>query len=444
MKPHCLVSVLPCLASGAVAFPAYLGEALGNDVDSKLSEQLAGVFHEAAHERRLLFDPATAPIDVAGSHRFIPPDFEKGDQRGPCPGLNALANHGYISRDGVTGIAEVTGAVNRVFGMGIDISAILAVLGTVFVGDPLSADPGFSIGDVSRSSPGGGGALDGVLGRLLGTPRGLNGSHNIIEGDASLTRADLYVTGDASTMVMDQFRALYDMSPGEGGYDMDLFGERSAARFRESVATNPNFYYGPFTGMIARNAAYLFACRMFSNYSSENPATGVLNKETLKSFFAVQGQEGNLAYNRGWERIPENWYRMPVDYTLVQLNLDLVALIAKHPKLGSIGGNMGGVNSFAGVDLGDLTGGVMNLAKLLEGNNLLCFVFEVLKTVSPNSLSTVFSIVEKPLSMVTDALGTALVSLSCPAFKDMQVGGQSLDQGLKARYPGARMSDNVL
>lgn len=105
---------------------------------------------------------------------------------------------------------------------------------------------------------------------------------------------------------------------------------------------------------------------------------------------------------------------------------------------------MGKVNSFAGVDLSDLTGGVLNLAKLLEGNNLLCFVFEVLKTASPNSLSTVFAIIEKPLALVTDALSAAVLSLACPAFKDMTVGGKGLDEGLKAQYPGARMSDSVL
>jgi Peroxidase, family 2 len=39
---------------------------------------------------------------VTGEHSFIPPNFNAGDQRGPCPGLNALANHGYIERNGVT------------------------------------------------------------------------------------------------------------------------------------------------------------------------------------------------------------------------------------------------------------------------------------------------------------------------------------------------------
>jgi len=38
---------------------------------------------------------------VTGEHEFQPPNFKNGDQRGPCPGLNALANHGYIPRNGV-------------------------------------------------------------------------------------------------------------------------------------------------------------------------------------------------------------------------------------------------------------------------------------------------------------------------------------------------------
>jgi hypothetical protein len=43
-------------------------------------------------------------IIVSGKHEFQPPNLEGGDQRGPCPGLNALANHGYIPRNGVVSV----------------------------------------------------------------------------------------------------------------------------------------------------------------------------------------------------------------------------------------------------------------------------------------------------------------------------------------------------
>lgn len=214
-----------------------------------------------------------SPVEVTGDHAFIAPDFSAGDQRGPCPGLNALANHGYISRDGVAGLAEVTSAINSVFGMGLDLGSLLAIMGTVFVGDVLSLNPGFSIGN---ADPGAQSLLDNGLG-LLGTPRGLNGSHNIIEGDSSNTRQDLYQTGDASTMDLSQFKALHDMFPEEEVPAFDIFAERASIRFKETVSTDPNFYYGPFTGFIARNAGYLFPNRLFANYSADRPE-GVMSK----------------------------------------------------------------------------------------------------------------------------------------------------------------------
>lgn len=230
--------------------------------------------HRQSHTKRLLLDSLTTPIQITGDHEFIAPDFDAGDQRGPCPGLNALANHGYIGRNGVTGLVEVTAAINSVFGMGIDLATLLATMGTVFVGNPLSLDPGFSIGS---ASPGAQNLLDNGL-TLLGTPRGLVGSHNIIESDSSPTRPDLYVVGDASTMNLAQFKAIYDALPQEESPAFDILAHRAAVRFNESISTNPNFYYGPFTGTIARNAGYFFTARLFANYSADTATEGMMSK----------------------------------------------------------------------------------------------------------------------------------------------------------------------
>jgi hypothetical protein len=115
---------------------------------------------------------------------------------------------------------------------------------------------------------------------VVGTARGLVGSHNIIEGDSSNTRNDIYQTGDASALSLEKFTAWYKMSSSStGDYNMDLMAERASIRFQESKATNPNFYFGPFTGLVARNAGYVFAGRMFANHSRENPS-GVLSQCT--------------------------------------------------------------------------------------------------------------------------------------------------------------------
>ena len=43
---------------------------------------------------------------VTGKHAFQAPDYSNGDQRGPCPGLNALANHGHIPRNGFVSVSS--------------------------------------------------------------------------------------------------------------------------------------------------------------------------------------------------------------------------------------------------------------------------------------------------------------------------------------------------
>jgi hypothetical protein len=103
-----------------------------------------------------------------------------------------------------------------------------------------------------------------------GTPRGLEGSHNIIEADSSFTRNDLYLTGDATSLDMTLFRQTYDAID-ENGFSFEDVADRAAVRFDESKATNPDFYYGPLTGMVVRNAAYLFASRLLSNHTAEHP-----------------------------------------------------------------------------------------------------------------------------------------------------------------------------
>lgn len=106
----------------------------------------------------------------------------------------------------------------------------------------------------------------------------------------------------------------------------------------------------------------------------------------------------------------------------------------------SIGGNMGKVNSFAGVDPANLTGGVFNLTNLLEGNNLLCFVFEVLKFASPNALASLYTTLAEPLGFVSDILSVPLVNFTCPAFQDLQMGGKPFWEAIQNDFPGAMQS----
>lgn len=429
MRSTILSTVLASITQLSNAFPS-IHESQWQNLGSQQLEHT---------EKRFVIDPRQ-PIDITESHSFKPPG--RGDQRGPCPGLNALANHGYISRNGITSFSEVVTAINQVLGMSVELALILGVMGTVWTGNPLSLNPGFSIGGTSN-----GDGSDNLLGNLvglLGKPRGLQGSHNWIESDASLTRNDLYLTGNAWTMNMTLFRDIHDRADTRGVIPMDALADQAARRFENSVATNPDFYYGPITGMVSRNAGYFFLGRLLSNHTAENPE-GELTQDVLRKFFAVyQNADGSLEYREGHETIPENWYRAPIEYGLAQLNIDIVSWVMKHPRLGSIGGNTGTVNSFTGLDMGNVSGGVLNTATLLEKNNLLCFTFELMKTFMPNSLSPLLSAIGKPLQLVADTLSAPLLSLACPAWQDMTENGDLLWTEIQNKFPGASKAGSSL
>jgi hypothetical protein len=52
---------------------------------------------------------------------------------------------------------------------------------------------------------------------------------------------------------------------------------------------------------------------------------------------------------------------------------NMAPILENDPTLLDIGGNTNGVNTFTGVDLGNLTGGVINGQNLLQGDNFACF-----------------------------------------------------------------------
>src|SRR5690242_4936594 len=84
---------------------------------------------------------------------------------------------------------------------------------------------------------------------------------------------------------------------------------------QNSKSTNPYFFWPPFAGIAVSNAAHTFIPALMSNHSVQYP-NGILDKETLKSFFAItENPDGSLTYNPGKERIPNNWYRRPLGPT---------------------------------------------------------------------------------------------------------------------------------
>ncbi|TGO56477.1 hypothetical protein BCON_0077g00310 [Botryotinia convoluta] len=406
------LSILPIQI---LAFPAKAFEA------SAMNSKIASLAKAAYEERRAKrsspgFNAAAQIINVSGEHAFVPPGPK--DMRGPCPGLNALANHGFIPHNGFATISQIINANEEVFGMGADLAIFLTVYGLVMDGNPLSLNPGWSIG---ASPTQGQNILDNLFG-LLGAPQGLIGSHNKYEGDTSPTRGDLFVYGNAWVLQMPHFQELFDLQPDKdtANYDIGIMSQLRQITFERSVRTNPYFFYGPFVGMAVSNAAQSFIFRFMANHTAEHPE-GILDQFNLKSFFGVTGETGYFEKKDGWERIPPGWGRRAIgdEYGILSLTEDILYFASEYPNTLTVGGNIGTVNSFTGVDFSDLTGGVYNLESLFEGNNLACFLLQNAQLTAPDFLKNVFSDITEPLGILSTTTEGILCSIGgCPQLMD--------------------------
>lgn len=112
------LATLSLLCIGTTAFP--------RTISPKITDILgnASLASEVKHDwtsfdgvrkmkkRQTTFDPSTQLVSTTGTHAWLAPNLADGDQRGPCPGLNALANHGYLPHNGVADIPTIVDGVN--------------------------------------------------------------------------------------------------------------------------------------------------------------------------------------------------------------------------------------------------------------------------------------------------------------------------------------------
>jgi hypothetical protein len=68
---------------------------------------------------------------------------------------------------------------------------------------------------------------------------------------------------------------------------------------------------------------------------------------------------------------------------------------AAYPGILRIGGNTGTTDSFTGVDLQDLTGGVFNAETLTDGDNAACFLYQATLAAMPRYAFEDFSFVRE-------------------------------------------------
>ncbi|KAJ6497535.1 hypothetical protein C8R45DRAFT_130331 [Mycena sanguinolenta] len=221
------------------------------------------------------------------AHPFIAPGPD--DQRGPCPAMNTLANHGYISRNGIASFEEIMLAMMEAFNLELHLGATMLAnnfltRGNVFIDK-------ISIGGVSPLVPPYPGEID-------GPETGGIAKHGRFEGDASMTRADAFI-GDNR----DFQDILYDLDLlqlgkfGDDGPDGEstVFNlETIIAIKKENImmdqAANPEFQFAA-RRMCASYSEAAFILNVFANGTTKQATLPIIG-----SFFRNQ-------------TFPPNWFR---------------------------------------------------------------------------------------------------------------------------------------
>ncbi|KAH8801237.1 Chloroperoxidase [Flagelloscypha sp. PMI_526] len=139
------------------------------------------------------------------------------DIRGPCPGLNALANHGFLPRDGKNiHITDIVTAMNDHLGIASD----------------------FGLIQVAGAGVRGAISIIDNLGLGLKSFQTLTDSHNQIEHDASFTRDDLAL---GSNFIINQTLISQLLSFSKDGKILTPtdIAEARQARLKDSFTRNP-------------------------------------------------------------------------------------------------------------------------------------------------------------------------------------------------------------
>lgn len=330
-----------------------------------------------------------APGDKA--HEFVAPNY-KTDVRGPCPGLNVLANHQFLAHDGITTFNELVDAQQNVYNVGYDLALLLAVLGlSVNDGDPLTMKLSIGCDATNRTSS------DPAL---TGSEPGLDG-HNKFEGDTSLTRNDYFLAdGDNFSFNGTLFGMMTETT--KKNYSLPQLALYRKQRYEQSIAENPDFYYGPLSLLLYGAASFLY--ELMPSGSRGYAA----DYATISSFFGAEKSGKTYVFN-GKERLPAKWYNRIEPYTDNDVTNQILAMYLEYPVL--FGGNTGnGTFDLLTTSDGTFQNGVLTAT---SPTSLLCFLYQLTTDRIPTSLNGVTTPTVTAIDLALKLLGPRYDNLGC-------------------------------
>jgi len=163
-----------------------------------------------------------------------------------------------------------------------------------------------------------------------------------------------------------------------------------------------------------------------ANHTAEHPA-GILNGNVLKSFYGITGQPGNFKWNKGYNRIPDNWYRRNTldAYTIPYFFSDVLYFAETVPQILAVGCNTGTVNSYNTISPEALSGGAYTAEMVAE--NPLCFATATLAA----GASSLLGLSGPGIGQLTSALDGVSKSLgtTCPPITNLTLSAFSVCPG---------------
>lgn len=308
--------------------------------------------------------------------------------------MNMLANHGFIARDGVTSLSEVTDACQNVFNMAWDLATVISLVALV-LGDGDVISRKFSIGCDATSRTA-------AVPLIAGSQPGLNG-HNNFEADASMGRDDYFLNeGNNYSLNGTKFGMMVEAT--EGKFNISGLSRYRHQRWYQSSAENPNFFFGPAGLLLYGDAAFL--PELYADGQKDYKP----DVETISTFFgAHQKADGTWFYGHN-ETIPKGWINRKEAYGLVDEVNAIVSMYSENPVL--FGGNTA-PGKFDTLDFAAIKDGKLKVG--VSPTDVLCLIFQLLTAPSPGVLNGVASLATGTLELVLTTVGSVFTNLGCPA-----------------------------
>ena len=165
----------------------------------------------------------------------------------------------------------------------------------------------------------------------------------------------------------------------KGNFDLANMVTYMGQRYKQSIAENKNFYYGPKVVLLYGAASFLF--RLFPNFTGD---VGPPVLHFIAGFFGVV-QNGTQFSRLAGEQILDDWHNRLHPWTLANVAQDFSTMYTSAPVL--LGGNAGKVNDFD--DLGANGTGVVGLQGSLLGtsaSSFTCLLYQIATEDVPSSI----------------------------------------------------------